>query len=225
MLNFGLACEGVTDQIVIENILCGYFHDEDDLDEQINYLQPAFDQTTNKQDGFGGWNGLLEYLTMKRFRDDVVNCSYVVIQVDTDVANNIGFDVALVDENNRELSVAALIDQVVARLVQQIEQGRAGFYDQHQQQIIFAIAVHSTECWLLAHHEPKKHKTQNCETQLKHAVKNKNKQARFNKDYRCYANLSKRLSKHKVLIKTAAIDVSLNLFIQQLSLINRPDID
>ena len=29
MLKFGLACEGVTDQAVIENILCGFYNDKE----------------------------------------------------------------------------------------------------------------------------------------------------------------------------------------------------
>ncbi len=36
---FGLACEGITDQITIENILCGYFENTN-LDEDITKLQP-----------------------------------------------------------------------------------------------------------------------------------------------------------------------------------------
>ena len=30
MAKFGLACEGITDQIVIENILCGYYKDNEE---------------------------------------------------------------------------------------------------------------------------------------------------------------------------------------------------
>lgn len=43
-MKFGLACEGITDQISLENILCGYFEDPD-LDEDIQYLQPFLDET------------------------------------------------------------------------------------------------------------------------------------------------------------------------------------
>jgi len=37
-MDFGLAYEGITGHITIENILCGYFNDIDDLDENIVYL-------------------------------------------------------------------------------------------------------------------------------------------------------------------------------------------
>jgi len=87
MAKFALACEGVTDQIVIENILCGFYKDYDDLDEEIQPLQPPFDATTqkHKEGEFGGWERLLEYLSLKRFRDDVLNSEYVIIQIDTDI--------------------------------------------------------------------------------------------------------------------------------------------
>jgi len=39
MAKFALACEGITDQIVIENILCGFYQGYDDLDEEIQPLQ------------------------------------------------------------------------------------------------------------------------------------------------------------------------------------------
>ena len=69
---FGLACEGVTDQITIENILCGYF-DNPDLEDEVKYLQPTFDETDQKQKNFGGWEMLLAYLGKTDFRDDVLN--------------------------------------------------------------------------------------------------------------------------------------------------------
>ena len=39
MLKFGIIAEGPTDQIVIENILLGYFQDQDD-EPVINPIQP-----------------------------------------------------------------------------------------------------------------------------------------------------------------------------------------
>lgn len=94
MNRFGLACEGITDHITLENILCGYFDDEPDLDEAIIQLQPSLDETDKVQSGFGGWEMLLEYLQSTRFRDDVLNVEYVVVQLDTDIAEHANFDVA-----------------------------------------------------------------------------------------------------------------------------------
>ena len=68
MLKFGLACEGVTDQAVIENILCGFYNDKE-LRQEIKSFQPLFDATQKKQlDGeFGGWEELLVLLQQSVF--------------------------------------------------------------------------------------------------------------------------------------------------------------
>jgi hypothetical protein len=46
---FGLACEGITDQITIENILCGYFKSKNLDDDEIKYVEPAFDESSQRQ--------------------------------------------------------------------------------------------------------------------------------------------------------------------------------
>jgi len=50
----GIVSEGVTDQIVIENILRGYLGDRED-DAQINYVQPPpLDETGQQGERVGG---------------------------------------------------------------------------------------------------------------------------------------------------------------------------
>jgi len=156
MNRFGLACEGITDHITLENILCGYFDDEPDLDEAIIQLQPSLDETDKVQSGFGGWEMLLEYLQSTRFRDDVLNVEYVVVQLDTDIAEHANFDVAYRDDKGQELTVGQLIEAVINRLIMAIDTGEAGFYATHQHKIIFAICVHSLECWLYAYYNTKR---------------------------------------------------------------------
>ena len=60
-MKIGLICEGITDYIVIENIICGYLGIDDD---DIYQLQPVLDETSQKQasDSFGGWEKVLTYL-------------------------------------------------------------------------------------------------------------------------------------------------------------------
>ena len=146
MAIFALACEGVTDQIVIENILCGFYQDYDDLDEEIQPLQPPYDATTQKQQEgeFGGWEQLLKYLSEKRFRDDVVNSEYIIIQIDSDISDHPNFNVSTQMD-----SIEKYIERVKQRLVESIDL-KTDFYATHQDAIIFAISVHSLECWLLS---------------------------------------------------------------------------
>jgi hypothetical protein len=51
MISFGLVGEGLTDQIVIENILAGYFNSPD-LD--IRQLQPERDKDNENKSTYGG---------------------------------------------------------------------------------------------------------------------------------------------------------------------------
>ncbi len=212
-MRFGLACEGVTDQITLENILCGYFNDPD-LDEEISQLQPLFDESDQKQKDFGGWQMLLAYLKMTRFRDDVLNNQFIVIQVDTDVSNEIGFDVPHVDTNNQPLTPEVLITNVITKLVATIESGQSGFYHQYSEKIIFCISVHSLECWLYAHYNNKplsKPKITGCYKALSHLLPTTKKEPR------CYDKLSQVFLERKNIGAVIKKDPSFAVFIQSLA--------
>lgn len=210
---FGLACEGVTDQITIENILCGYFKNTD-LDEEIIQLQPPFDETDQKQKSGGGWTMLLKhYLNTERFRDDVLNNNFIVIQVDTDVSNRKGFDVSQIDNDNLPLTPEVLITNVIAKLVVIIDSGETGFYQQHSEKIIFCISVHSLECWLYAHHnenplsEPKITDCYDALSDLLPSIK---------KNYRCYDVYSQAFLNRENINAVAQKDPSFRVFIESL---------
>lgn len=209
---FGLACEGVTDQITIENILCGYF-DNPDLGNEITYLQPPLDETDQKlKQPNGGWTRLLAYLVSTRFRDDTLNNGFIVIQVDTDVADKFG--VSHFDAKNQELEPEVLIKNVIEKLIQTIESGKAGFYQQNSEKIIFCVSVHSLECWLYAHHNKKqlgKPKITGCFKALSYLLPS------IKKTYRCYDALSKDFSDHKHINPMAQKDPSFRFFIQSLA--------
>ncbi len=219
---FGLACEGVTDQITIENILCGYFGNPD-LDEAITWLQPPFDETTQKQKAgeIGGWTGLLNhYLGSQRFRDDVLNHQFIIIQVDTDIAPEKGFDVAHSDEKNNLLTPEALIDKVVTKFIAVIDSGEQGFYQQQSAKIIFAISVHTLECWLYAHYNKQslsKPKIVGCFKALSHSVQTIENLPKPEKTYRCYDNLSRPFLTRKHIDAAVAKDPSFRVFIGELA--------
>jgi hypothetical protein len=209
---FGLACEGVTDQITIENILCGYF-DNIDLDGEISERQPHLDETDQKQIVPGGWSNLLKYLRSTRFRDDVLNYQFIVIQVDTDVSNEKGFNVPQVDAKNLPLTPEVLIIHVIAKLVGTIDSGEMGFYQHHSEKIIFCISVHSLECWLYAHHNKKslsKPKITGCYNALSHLLPS------VEKTCRCYNELSQAFLKRKNIDAVVKKDPSFRVFIQSL---------
>ncbi|MEM9213184.1 MAG: phage tail protein [Cyanobacteria bacterium P01_F01_bin.150] len=224
MAEFALVCEGVTDQVTITNILCGFF-DNEDLDEDVAPLQPPYDATTQKQRDFGGWQMLLEYLKTAQFRDAVLNNRHVIVHIDSDVSPNPGFDVPHADGENQELSVETVVDNIIAKLIANINTNSAGFYEHYQEKIIFCISVHSIECWLLAHYAstiPQKPKTKGCEKSLKYVLEKDHgiKGKLFVKNYAFYNRLSEPLLDGKRLRSLSQHEPSLRLFLASLEKID-----
>lgn len=217
MNKIGLACEGITDFITLENILCGYFEDPD-LDEDIIQLQPHLDETGQKQAAFGGWEMLIDYLQSTRFREDVLNVETVVVQLDTDIIEHVNFGDSYRDTAGEDLTVKALIEQTIDTLTVKINLGEALFYDTHQAKIRFAICVHSLECWLYAYYNTrtlKKPKVTSCGKALNHFLE----ESGFDKpkEPRVYRDYSAVFLKKKNIDKVTEKDASFSYFIQQVA--------
>ncbi|SFV69149.1 hypothetical protein MNB_SV-14-261 [hydrothermal vent metagenome] len=211
MAKFGLVTEGITDQIVIENILCGFYKDYNDLDEEIFALEPPRDETDMKQaySEFGtGWSAIFNYLGESRFRDDVLNSQYIIIQIDTDIAEDFNC--------SKNQSVEEIIVCVIQKMVAKID-SKESFYSENKEKIIFAISVHSLECWILPlYATSKKEKIISCEDKLKAEVKKVSKNLKTEKNYRNYDKLTQDFLKHKKLIKIASQNSSFQIFINKL---------
>ena len=89
-----------------------------------------------------------------------------------------------------------------------------------EKKIIFAISVHSTECWLLPlyYSDNRKGKIVNCLNTLNEALKkgnftidSKNKMPQY------YEIVSKKLLKHKTLMKIYKHNPSLKTFIEEIN--------
>ena len=214
MLKFGLACEGVTDQAVIENILCGFYKDKA-LKKEIKAFQPLFDSTQQKQlEGeFGGWEELLRHLSTKRFRLSVINTQYMIIQIDTDISEHINFGVS-----QHNLSTEEFIIKIIERLVVEID-SKKEFYEKHKDKIIFAISVHSLECWILPlFKDIKKEEILNCAKTLNYTMTRLPNKSRLDtrKNYKNYDKLSQKFLKYKELIKIKSKNTSFEIFINVL---------
>jgi hypothetical protein len=211
MRKFGIVGEGITDQITIENILCGFF-DSVELEDDINYLQPP----RNKPDK-GGWGEILKYLAREDFRNDILNNEFVILQIDTDVSND--FDVLQIDENNNELTVENLVNNVIIKLITKINEGQLGFYSDHADKFIFAISVSSLDCWLVAYYvnyyiEQVIINNEGCFSQLRKEKFPNNFQVA--KNHSKYNILSKPFLNPDNIHIVAQKSPSFNLFIQQL---------
>jgi len=205
---FGLACEGVTDQVVLQNILCGYFENPD-LDEKITYLQPTFDETDQKQ-GEGGWRMLLKYLASSYFRTAVLNTEFIVLQIDSDISEELL--VNSTDNQGNEIAIEDLIQTISDKLIGSINQGESEFYTTYANKIIFAICVHSLECWLVAHYAEQS-AIHNCFDVLKTVNKNTIRVAKKPKNYN---QLSTPFLIRENINAVANKDPSFRIFIQSL---------
>lgn len=210
MTSFVLITEGITDQAVLESILYGWYDDEPD----IQSIQPLRDATDEGRQGtFGGWEKVLEYCGLDIFRESFLFNDYVIIQIDTDVCGRKNFDIP-VTEDGEDRPVIDLIMDVRAHIVASIDPAT---YEEFGERIIFAISVHSLECWLLPLHD-KEHRatsrTKNCENRL-NAVLGK-ADIRYEKDFRTYQRLAKGYEKRKNIDYARTKNASFDLFIASL---------
>jgi hypothetical protein len=210
MKKFGIVGEGYTDKVVIENILCGFFT-EQDREEEINHL-PESDK--------GGWEVICNYLASMDFRFDVSNHEKLILQIDSDITTKEEdarkFGVFYQDEHGNELSAEALIANIIIQLVNKINTGKSGFYELYADKIIFAICVHCTECWLVAYYTNDATVIHDCDKKLQEIKLPNNIQFSKKQKSGCHAKLSEPFLNKDNIDIVAQKSPSFNLFIQQL---------
>ena len=208
MTTFAIITEGVSDQPVIENILEGMFPEP-----EINILQPLRD-ATDKQANQAGWEFVFEYLGSSKLGKAFQTNDYVVVQIDTDVSEAPNFNVPQEGPNGK-LTPKELVDQVALRLLSILESHHEANHTLYRERMLFAIAVHSIECWLLplyAKTEKKQGHLKNC-----HKLLERETQSKVHKNYRAYEELSKPFRKGKKLMAASKCNPSLGIFVQALA--------
>ena len=212
MISFGLITEGLTDQIVIENILAGYFNSPN---IEVTPLQPKRNKDNQNKSQYGGWTLVFDYCHSKKFQESFRFLDYIIIQIDTDVSKD--YNIAHQDENGEFTP-----QQLIAKVIEKFRDGIGeDFYNTNQQKIIFAISVHSIECWLLPLYftdKQKKAKYKNCLNTLNDEL---SKQHKFTIDKNAknpeyYREIAKQYGKHKVLMKHYQDNPSLKIFIEEI---------
>ncbi len=212
MITFGLITEGITDQIVIDNILAGYFNTSD-ID--VNVLQPLHDETDkNRSVSYGGWYDVFEYCKSCRFKKAFQNNHYIIVQIDTDRSEDTHYDIPQ-HENGKPLNPEQLIEKVVEKC-----KGLIGerFYEQYKDRILFAIAVHSIECWLL----PLCYSDKKRAAEIKGCFNRLNRQLRRKENYVInkrrddYEKVSSQYCRHKTLMNLYKNNPSLKFFIEEI---------
>ena len=197
---FAGIAEGITDQKVINNILVGYFNDRD---INVNWLQPA------KIGKSGGHGEVTNYCRSRKFKAVFDLNEYVIIHIDTDISPKLG--ISHQDENGQPISPDQLIERVIAKLKEEIGED---IYNQFANNIIFAIAVHTIECWLLPLHcQEARSETIDCHTILSKVFP----EIKQGKDYKDYQKISMEYANNSSLLRLYLENPSLNNFIEQLA--------
>lgn len=221
MKTFGIIAEGPTDQIVIQNILVGFF-DEPDLTTAIRNLQPLKDHT-DQMVSKGGWLNVFEYCKSQYFIDALEQNDYLIIQIDSDVCEQKHFDVSRRTADGSSKADDVLINDIRERFEKEfIDKFGQEKYGLFKNRIIYAICLEEIECWLLPLYFTDKTKsaTNNCTHKL-----NPKLTAEFgifiDKDNKSnmtpsYWKFSRRYTKKKVLMANAHHNPSLGIFIQTL---------
>jgi hypothetical protein len=216
VLTFGVIAEGPTDQTVIENILLGFFEDQED-EPDIRYIQPPRPLTETP----AGWGHVFKCLERKDHEGALQFNDYLIIHIDTDVQEEPGFGVSRREEG-LELSVSDRVDRVIARLIEDIARG---FYQANVHRILFAIAVDTIECWLLPLLHPNKRdarkaeKIVGCLETANQALRMANRDALSAGEKKfppAYEQASSGYRKRRILIELHEKNPSLELFVKQL---------
>ena len=164
MMTFALITEGVSENTVIRYLISRFFKDDDPV---INQIQPKMEKS--KQVSEGGWNEVLKYCEREELSHILVENDYVVIQIDTDQSQQLPFNVPHTESGN-EKSSGKLLADVVARLEKDMPENI------DKTRIIFAVCIHTIECWLLplVYSDNRKEKTKGCLSALNLELRRKN---------------------------------------------------
>lgn len=202
MFNIGIIAEGDTDFVALQNILIGYF--DKDVTGYVNQLQP-------KRGQMGGWSRVLNYCSTVNFKNDFVDNDFMIIQVDTDKSFELPFDVAH-EQNGKKLTIEELIVNVKKRFERLFNEAyNSDFLSEFGHRILFAIAVHETECWLLPLHYSKGKEA----TSIKNCYEILNKKVKgLQKTYKIYDALSDEFTAPKKLEKASQANPSFKIFIE-----------
>jgi hypothetical protein len=220
MASFSLITEGVTDQIVIEHILFGFFNDKDLV---INRLQPKED--LEQQDiavTHGNWDQVLKYCKSSDFQGAFTAFdTYIIIHIDSDVfsSEHIGkeYSLSFKHDNGSDFSVEEITEAVSKKLIEAIGEE---FYIKKKERIIFAIPVGQIECWLLPlyYSNNKKSKTVNCLNTLNQELSKGKKGFTIDaKKAVYYRKATKDYLKQRILLKKGPENPSLKIFLDSLS--------
>ena len=202
--------------MILKNILIGYFKEQREPDIHREHPDPQ----AEKQ--YGGWTLVLQYLREKKYVQAFQLNRWLIVQIDTDVAEERGFDVPRQNEKG-PIARADFVRNVVDRLKAEIGGEDCSFF---KDRFIFAIGVEELECWVLPlwFDDDKGTQTVNCTTRLGgcQPLRHKLTEQKFRwirkkeKDTRSYDLASREYRKRGTLLDQGPRNPSLGIFLAEL---------
>lgn len=217
MPSFAIIAEGVTDQIVLESILKGFFT-VDGEEPRVDPVQPPPKLDSKSDPPPGGWTLVFRSLAAGEHKKALQFNDYLILHLDSDVSEDKGFDVPH-REDGRELTVPELFERIVKKL--KVAMG-AEFIERYGDRLLFAIAIHGIECWLLPliYNDNHAGKITGCLSAMNEARRKANKSSLSkgdgSKDPRAYQETSRDFRKRKVLAAAIDRNPSLKIFVDSL---------
>lgn len=219
MGDFAIIAEGITDQVVLKNVLLGFYADRDE-EPLINFEQPRLDESARTH-APGGWTLVVRYFKEGLYKAALQTNAYLVVHIDTDVSEEYGVAKGAPGDE------PALIERVLASFQALIE---PEIWQAHRDRFIFAVAVHEIECWLLpllfATQAAKSAKIVGCfkaaDDQLRREGRPGLRDREGRKDPIGYRLASDAYRRQKVLLRHRDDNVSLKVFVGELARRNLP---
>ena len=220
-MRFALISEGITDQVVIESIIGAYYKNSTE-EVIVNPLQPmrdATDQSRQAIDSFGGWEQVFEYISIDENCASALDANdKLIIQIDSDICRHPSINID--PHMDQKTLFTTLRDLLISKMPAEI-------LEWIQDDLIFAIPIHSTECWLIPRYTKNQitlKKLNNCEDVLnkidKKVLKKMAEVKEVEKTFDCYKKLSARIKKLEDIELISKHNESLTLFTNQLPVIN-----
>jgi hypothetical protein len=221
-MRIALITEGVSEYKVVKYIIEKYHKD---IDPKIIQIQPLV--INDKQETVGGWVEVLKYCSRDNdLREIFYNGNdYLIIQIDTDQSQEAPFSISHNKEvDNKSKSVEELYLEVVEKLRSLIN---VEILQEYGDKIIFAISIHSIECWFLPIYftNNDKSKTSGCIDKLNQELSKKLDRGlpKTNKNdfeaQKTYSIILKNWNNKKAIIDSAKHNFAFNKFIEDLDAI------
>lgn len=213
MPTFAIVAEGITDQIVLEKIIRLFYKGTSDAEGlAFTYSQPGRDTTDQARqvdEDFGGWQQVIEHCSTPEYIYEALSLSdYVVVHIDSDICRN---DLITVDQNLPFDELIVEIENVILNAIDPVILGG------YREKFILAVAIHSTECWLLPFFTKvltERKKVNSCESVLRAIARREG--FAYSKDGPGYLDLVLTIKKFKDVSTAALYSPSLKRFISSL---------